>query len=435
MIQQDIQGYSAVAATTEPTPPADRIGLVLDFARVLYVNGQATDQTLDETEQVASALGLRIDADARWDELQLQIGDDVLKPIIEAPASPSNVDMMRVAAATSAIKELLINRLSIAAATQAIYAAAKAPPLPTWLFMFGAAGGAVALAIIFGIEHLVPAAIIFVSAFAGAGLRRVLARHTTNLFVQPFCAALLAGLIGALAVRYQLSSSLRLVCVCPCMILVPGPHLLNSALDLIKGRIHLGAARGIYATLVIVAITMGLLCGLALLGTSLPVEPVGRAVPLWEDVLAAGVAVAAYSIFFSTPLRMLPWPVSVGMLAHALRWVAISVFSATPAVGALVACIVVGIILTPISRRSKMPFAAIGFASVVSMMPGVFIFRMASGLEQIASGVHTTLPLISGAIADAMTATTIILAMSFGLVVPKLFIDYFVSNTRAARRR
>jgi uncharacterized membrane protein YjjB (DUF3815 family) len=36
--------------------------------------------------------------------------------------------------------------------------------------------------------------------------------------------------------------------------------------------------------------------------------------------LPAGVAVTAYSVFFSAPLRMLPWPVSVGMFAHALRW-------------------------------------------------------------------------------------------------------------------
>jgi len=48
-------------------------------------------------------------------------------------------------------------------------------------------------------------------------------------------------MIGALAVRYQLSSSLRLVAVCPCMILVPGPHVLNGMMDLAAVRVHLGA--------------------------------------------------------------------------------------------------------------------------------------------------------------------------------------------------
>jgi len=72
------------------------------------------------------------------------------------------------------------------------------------------------------------------------------------------------------------------------MVLVPGPHFLNGMLDLIRGRINLGAARLIYAVLVVVAISAGLLIGLALLGVSLPVEPAGRTVPLWHDVIAAG---------------------------------------------------------------------------------------------------------------------------------------------------
>ena len=71
-------------------------------------------------------------------------------------------------------------------------------------------------------------------------LRRTIGRYSTNALLQPLCAALLAGIIGAIAVRYELSSSLRLVAVCPCMILVPGPHVLNGMLDLAAAHIHLG---------------------------------------------------------------------------------------------------------------------------------------------------------------------------------------------------
>jgi uncharacterized membrane protein YjjP (DUF1212 family) len=123
----------------------ERSDLVLAFARVLYVNGQSTDQTLAAGVQLGDTLGLRAKILPRWGELQLQANDKDARLISTVAADPTGVNMDRVASAMQAIKDLDAGRLAPGAAMKVIDAISQAPPAPTWLFTLAAAAGAVAL--------------------------------------------------------------------------------------------------------------------------------------------------------------------------------------------------------------------------------------------------------------------------------------------------
>ena len=70
---------------------AQRCNLVLAFARVLYVNGQATERTVAAAEQLGRTLGVRAKVMPRWGELRLQSEDENASVIAEVAADPTRV--------------------------------------------------------------------------------------------------------------------------------------------------------------------------------------------------------------------------------------------------------------------------------------------------------------------------------------------------------
>jgi hypothetical protein len=56
----------------------ERYNLVLAFARVLFINGQATEQTVAAAERLGHRLGSRVKLIPRWGELRLQ-SDEKMK--------------------------------------------------------------------------------------------------------------------------------------------------------------------------------------------------------------------------------------------------------------------------------------------------------------------------------------------------------------------
>src|SRR5882724_10946381 len=162
--------------------PQERCDLVLAFARTLFVNGQATEQTVSASERLGRALGLHAKVMPRWGELLLQLDNKDSNLVSQVAADPTGVDMDRVAGTMRLIEGIEDGRLAPESAAKAIAAIAKAPPAPTWLFTLAAGLGAAALAVIFGVAHLPAVALIFISAAAGAMVRRAWALWSANVF-------------------------------------------------------------------------------------------------------------------------------------------------------------------------------------------------------------------------------------------------------------
>lgn len=414
------------AVPSDDISSSDVLDLLIRVAALLFVNGQTTERTIRSVEDLAETFGRRANVFLHWGELHVHIAHMGRSTSSIVAASPTAVDMGRVAGAMRAISDAREEALTPVAVRTRVATVEQMPTVSITRFGIMAAAGAAALGVIFGAEHLLTLVVIAATAGVGACLRRAVGQATANAFAQPFCAALLAGIVGTIAAHLHLNVEQGLVVACPCMVLVPGPHLLNGTIDLMRARIAIGLARVVFASVIVVAICAGLLIGLSVGGMSLAAVMTSKPAPLVGDIVAAGVAVAAFGSFFSMPWRFLPIPVAIGMAAHASRWLVISTGLGGMVTGALVACLIVGTIVTPVSHQLRLPFGALAFASVVSLMPGVFLFQMASGLVAVAArGAVAPIDLLPEVVSNAMSAFLIILAMTIGVIVPKIFIDHF----------
>ena len=384
-------------------------GLTARTAALLLDSGQSTHDAIAAVERLNGLLGTRFTLLPAWSQVALADADGPVAAV--RSIRPVSVHMGR---ATLIQRRLsATGALSLDELEDLLEEVRTQPSSPTWMFALAAGLGASLLALIFGAHH--PPSVALVFAAAGAGGRALAGRATA--ITQTFAAALIGGLVGALAVRLGWTGTARLVAVCPGMVLVPGPQVLNGAIEIAERRHDMGLARLADAALTILAISAGVVGGLLIGGTGLPLTATTSAIPLWLDVLAAAVLAMCYPVYFSMPIGAFGWAFLAGGLAHAAHWVALTWWHWNAPASSLLACLVAGGLLTPVCRSRHIPFAGAGFAAVVALVPGVYLFRTAAGTLSLLSEAHAEAALAATA-SDLATAVLIVLAMAVGLVVP-----------------
>jgi len=110
--------------------------------------------------------------------------------------------------------------------------------------------------------------VTFVASACAMILRQELAHRHHNPFVNFASAAFLATTITCLGVILNLGDNPRIAMAASVLLLVPGFPLINAVSDMLKGYTSMGISRWVFATLLAISVSIGIVAAMALMGVS-----------------------------------------------------------------------------------------------------------------------------------------------------------------------
>ena len=245
-------------ATSLP-PLSDVARLSLSVGRLFMESGESGRTIHDEVSLVACALGCDsaevycqhaaiIVTLRRGEEFCVQMGK----------VGEHGVNLRRSEAIRDTLRRVASGDLECWAAQIELDAVPHTTPsYPVWLVCLCTGLACSAFGRLFGVDW--PAFFpVLVGAASGQWIRHTLIVRKQNIFlisgIVSFCSAFLAGL-GA---RLLGSSHPETAMVAAVLLIVPGPAVLNTQMDVIEGKPNLAAARGLRVIYLLMFMTLGL---------------------------------------------------------------------------------------------------------------------------------------------------------------------------------
>ncbi|ROS04912.1 uncharacterized membrane protein YjjP (DUF1212 family) [Sinobacterium caligoides] len=111
----------------------------------------------------------------------------------------------------------------------------------------------------------------FVASSVAMAVRQRLGLLHFNPLVNFFVTALVATSVSLLGVRYAIGNDPHIAMASSVLLLVPGVPLINAVSDMVKGYIDMGVARWVFATMLTLATSIGIIAAVGLWGGSMHV--------------------------------------------------------------------------------------------------------------------------------------------------------------------
>ena len=392
--------------------------LVLDLAlragEVLLSGGAGAADVTAATMAVANACGLqRVECDITFTSITMVYvrAADVAPVTSLRLVRRRALDYTRVTEVHNLVQDLVDGRIDRAAAAQRLEQGRTArAPYRSSVVTTARASLAAAIAVQLG-AGLVDATAAFLSTVAVDRLNLLADRRQVPGFYQNVLGGLVATAVTLGLVAADAGVRPSLVVAGGIILLLPGSTLVGAVQDAITGYLVTASARALEVLL----LTAGIVAGIALslevglrLGLSVQIAraPDFTLSQVPVQVLAAGVAAAAFAVANASPRRTLPGALLAGALGYGVLLLGQQA-GLSAALSSAAGAAVVGFGSFLVASRQKAPPLVVLAAGIIPLLPGLAIYRgmlqladgnALVGLTTLLSAVTTGLALASGAI-------------------------------------
>lgn len=402
---------------TSPSDASDAIRFLNKAARLLLEYNMRTELLRRRLHQIGHALKVPVQVWIGYRSVTLYTPDG---HHTHAQAPEFRINIAVSAEVNRIIDRVCTRTMPLAEAVAALDTVEKtAERHSRWLLavIFGLGAGALAW-----LQSADWGGMTVISLASALGLlaRQELGKRHFILFALPFAAAFIGSTLGGIVIWLGWTHTPGICLIVPALMLVPGPHLINGLYDMIENNMQTAIPRLGLACAILVAAAMGIFLGgwLTLGMTTVPPWK-GSAVPipLWLDVVLAGVASCGFGAFYNAPWRVLWTSIACGMVGHGIRYLCLA--AGVPLeVSTLFACLAIGVMAARMVDSLNVPFAAIAFAGAVPMMPGVLMFQSIGGAMEIAfAGANAPLEMVSSTLASMFKSAFVVGSMGMGLLL------------------
>ncbi len=396
---------------------SDELRFIQRVARLLLQYNLRTASLRERIEEIGLALWLPLQVHIGYRTVTVFAPDGVT---VHAQAPEFRINVAVSAQVNLTIDKVCAGKLSLPEAIRILDEVEKtAGRHDRWTLsvMFGLAAGALAWLLSADWGGM---AVIALSSALGMLVRQEMHKHHPVLFALPFVAALIGSLMGGAVIQLGWTETPGICLIVPALMLVPGPHLINGLYDMIENNMQTGIPRLGLAAGILVAAAMGIFLGgwITLGMTTVPIYKgiVLAPIPLWQDVLLAGVAACGFGAFYNAPWRVLWTSILCGMVGHGVRFLCLKQGMQIE-IATLFACLAIGFMAIRWVSSMRIPFAAVAFAGAVPMMPGVLMFQTIGGAMEISfAGANAPVALVSTTLASGFKAAFVVGGMGMGLL-------------------